>query len=168
MTDRDGEDLKVAVRPVRSRGAVARTAPPRGGEQAPVRLNGPEALTAMLDRELPDDPWVVVIEGREGAFAARVVGALQAARPDIKLWGIDENASTDGELAARRLRLSSPNDAAIQRSLVADLVIVSSEPKSGLAARLARWKGHAARVLVEDASAVEVTGEPGARWLALA
>ena len=133
-----------------------------------MRLDGPEALAAMLERELPDDPWVVVIEGREGAFAHRVVDALRAARPDVKLWGIDEDASAEGELAARRLRLSSPNDAAIQKSLVADLVIASAEPREGLAARLARWQGHAARILVEDASALEATGEPGARWLALA
>lgn len=148
---------------IRTRGRV-RT---RGGVVRPagVTVKHIEDVSEMLEQlqaEIPDAPWVVVIDGRLDAFAEHVCQQVKAARPSAKFWLIGSVQETPlgsalADFTPLHLNPQNTDDRRFMENLVADLVVVSTAMQAALEERVRRWLPQARYIVVAnlDASLLE-------------
>lgn len=140
----------------RTRGAVrTRDAPtpmPR------VEVKGVEEvpkLLQQLNEEVPEVPWVVVVDGRIDSFTTEVCLKAKEARKTSKFWLVSSEKAEISEssplirLELLQLNPEDPDDQKFLKNLVADLVIISTEPKASQGERSKRWLSQARYVLTE-------------------
>ena len=112
-------------------------------------------LLQRLEEDVPEAPWVIVIDGEVDAFAKEACLQAKEARKDSRFWVIGskrETSAAERELAELNALWLNPQDADDLRfleNLVADLVIVPPEPEVSIEERLQRWLSHTRYVLAE-------------------
>jgi hypothetical protein len=109
-------------------------------------------LLAQLQAEVPEFPWVVVLDGRLNAVAEQMLLRVKEARASAKFWLIvsEQEAPISSALAPLnplRLHPQHADEARFIDNLVADLVIVTPEPHASQEERLRRWLPQARCVL---------------------
>jgi hypothetical protein len=131
-------------------------------------VGDPAELLEWLKEEVPDVPWVVVVDGIPDAFAEAVCLRAKNAREGSRFWlvGSGKEVSEPSALAALSPLRLNPQDAADRRfleNLVTDLAIVPAEPRASQGERLRRWLTHARYILAEELadSVIEDLRTPG-------
>lgn len=142
---------------VRTRGAAAPVAGPAIREIRHVT-----ELLARLKEDVPEAPWVIVVDGNIDAFAESACLQAKKVRESSKFWLVGsqgEISEGDALAALKPLRLN-PQDAGDLRflqNLVADLVIIPKEPEASQGERVRRWLRQARYIVAEqlDESVIE-------------
>jgi hypothetical protein len=134
----------------RTRGAVA-TAP----GVTIGRIEEVQGLLEQLKEDVPELPWVVVVDGSVDSFAEGVCMQAQQVREGSKFWivGPEKEIPREGVLAPLTPLHLNPQDAddlQFLTNLVADLAIVSLEPKASQMERVRRWLSQARYILAEE------------------
>lgn len=146
-------------RAIRTRGAV-RT---RGGAVAAAKekiryVRRGEELLALLAKDVPHDPWVVVVEGSMEGFAADLCLQVKSLRETSKFVVVSPKEERDDKSTLAALNPLSlnplvPDDHRFLENLVADLVIVPAAPEASQGERLGRWLYQARYILAERLTA---------------
>jgi hypothetical protein len=148
------EDWLTGGRPrvIRTRGGVrthGAAIPTPGPEVGPI-----SALPELLERlkaEIPEVPWVVVVDGVADDFARVVCEQAKAVRDTAKFWLISsDEVEISAEIRALVLNPQKPDDNRFLKNLVADLVIISKEPEASQQQRLERWLNQTQYIVVEQ------------------
>jgi hypothetical protein len=149
-------------RTIRTRGAVRTrgtsvAAPPVSG-LAVQRIAAVTELLAQLQAEVPELPWVVVLNGRLDTVAEQVFLHVKDARAAAKFWliGSEQEVPISSALAPLnplRLHPQHADEARFINNLVADLVIVTPEPHASQEERLRRWLPQTRYVLATELGA---------------
>jgi hypothetical protein len=146
-----GRPLAIRTRgAVRTRGAPAPTykVEVKGVEEVPKLLQ-------QLNEEVPEVPWVVVVDGKVETFAEEVCLQAKQIRGSSKFWLIGSKREIpEGSALATltRLQLNPQYSDELQfiENLIADLVIVPREPEFSQDERVRRWLSQARYILAED------------------
>jgi hypothetical protein len=143
--------------PVRSRGMMPTVPKARVKASSAVEwLSLADAAAGILRTELPDETWVVVVDGTETCLTERILRAIRAASDSARIWIVrdapDDHESLPAEETGGKLELhlSDATDAAARENLIADLVVLPAEPSVTVGTRIGRWLGQAARIVMED------------------
>jgi len=119
------------------------------------RIEEVRELLEQLKQDVPELPWIVVVDGSVDSFADGVCMQVQQVREGSKYWiiGPEKEIPREGALAPLSLLRLNPQDAddlQFLTNLVADLVIVSSEPRASQKERVGRWLSQARYILAEE------------------
>lgn len=115
------------------------------GPETAEREPGVDALFQLLERDIPDAGWVIVVDGVWSDFAYFFAQEAQVRRSGCKFWHIEPGGVQSSDLGLlegaelRRLHADKMDDAQFRQVLVADLVIVPSEPSESRLERVQRW-----------------------------
>lgn len=151
------EDWLTGGRPraIRTRGRV-RTP----GAPAPIPSIELESISTIPDllqrlkEDIPEVPWVVVVDGVANHFAKTVCEQAKKVRDTAKFWLIaSDGDKISTEISPLVLNPQVPKDKQFLKNLVADLVIVSKEPEASQQQRLERWLNQTKYILVEQPAA---------------
>jgi hypothetical protein len=137
-------------RAIRTRGAAA-SAP----GVTDRRIEEITALLEQLTQDVPEVPWIVVVDGRLDACAEKVWRQVKKARESAKFWlvGSEQEIPQGNAVAAStplRLNPQKAEDLRFLENLVVDLAIIVTEPKSSQRERLQRWLPRARYVLAKE------------------
>lgn len=137
-------------RAIRTRGAA--TSAPGVTDR---RIEEITALLEQLTQDVPEVPWIVVVDGRLDAFAEKVWRQVKKVRESAKFWlvGSEQEIPQGNAVAAStplRLNPQKAEDLRFLENLVVDLAIIVTEPKSSQRERLQRWLPRARYVLAEE------------------
>lgn len=151
-------------RAVRTRGAVrVRGATASASGAMITRIAAVTELLEQLKADVPEVPWVVVVDGSVDAFAERVCLQVKNVRDSAKFWvvGSDQEIPQSSALVTLtplRLNLQDIDDVRFLENLVVDLVILPEEPKTSQAERVRRW-WHQTRYILAEALAASLLEE---------
>ena len=111
-------------------------------------------LLSELKQEVPEAPWVVVVDGSPDGFVETVVRNVKTARESSKLWLVDSaEISEESVLADQHVLKLNPQDEEdmrFRRNLFADLAIIPTEPKSSRQERSLRWLSQARCLVTKE------------------
>lgn len=114
-----------------------------------------EAISILqhLIEEVPEAPWVVVVDGQGSRFAINLCRKIKKTR-ETSRFGIVSPPGEESKLTGLkhiRYEASSAHDMHFLKNLLPDLVIVPLEPKDSQEERIQRWiVNRAAYILVES------------------
>lgn len=165
--DRTNEDQSIPPRratrgtqrgaPVRSRGVASMRPPSAVGEQRAVEwVASVPAVVGILRQALPQETWVIVVDGWQSGLTERMMRAIREASSSARIWTIrdtstdQESPPTGQEGGEFELDLSDVTDAAVRENLTPDLVVVPRESSITVDDRIRRWRGQTPRILMED------------------
>ncbi len=140
---------------------ITRLAVPTRGVDAPSRsvtLTTSEDAEPILDRlaqEVPEAPWVVVVDGHIDDFAENILESIFQRGRTKNLWLLGKRR--DNPQACRRLngyhilelRPDDPADVRFAENLAADVVVVPMPSEESAPPRIDRWQRLARYVLSE-------------------
>ncbi len=133
------------------------------------RMTGFAAVLEQLAGDVPEAPWVVVVDGDVDENVESLCVQARAARPSSKFWVINSGSAIGGPLPKLRLDPADEADARFIANLVADLVIAPAAPSDSYGQRLRRWLRRARFVVTrnnEEAVAEQLSGEGAGRSVA--
>ncbi len=141
---------------VRTRGTIR----PRAASVADIEIIHITEVSEFLHRlkkELPDVPWIIVIDGKLDSFAGEVCYQAMENKEDCRFWLVDSGeirSEKDPSLASMDfLRLDSlkDDDSRFIENLVADLVIIPLKPENSQRTRIERWLYRSRYILIKEA-----------------
>lgn len=149
---------------IRTRGAVRARGVTTAATAVQIRTaEDVPKLLQQLDEEVRYVPWVIVVDGKLGTFAENVCLQAKQLREGSRFSLVSSEShktSPNSGVTALNITRFNTERMADQRfldNLIADLVIVTSEPQASQKERLERWLLRARYVMAEkpDESLIE-------------